>query len=69
MLSYRVLIQAKDGVTYNEESTNCNGADATIMANLYCLIPMAELRQSDFNLVLDDLVVAKVIATNQIGDS
>lgn len=39
------------------------------MANLFCLVPMSSLRASPFDLALDDLIVAVVTATNEIGTS
>jgi hypothetical protein len=55
-------------VTYDVD-TNCDGSDATVMANLFCLVPMSSLRAASFNLILDDLVVAVVTASNEIGTS
>ena len=55
-------------LTY-EADPSCDGADATVMANLFCLVPMASLRAAPFNLGLDDAVVVQVTATNGIGTS
>lgn len=53
---YTIGILTSGGVAY-EVDPSCDGADATVMANLFCLVPMASLRAAPFNLVLDDLVV------------
>jgi len=38
-------------------------------ANMFCLVPVNNLRSGNFNLQLNNLVVVTVIATNIIGDS
>ena len=50
-----------------EDTTYCNGADPQIVASLYCLIPMTELRSSPYSLLLGNLTVAKVRASNMNG--
>lgn len=66
VLSYEIKILASDGSTYATD-TSCDGSDATIKANLYCLVPMQNLRVAPFNLALGSTVVATVTATNVIG--
>jgi hypothetical protein len=63
-----VSILTSDGVT-DDVNSNCDGSDTTVMANRFCLVPMSSLREAPFNLVLDDLVVAIITATNEIGTS
>jgi hypothetical protein len=38
LLAYRVVIQQGDGV-FVEQLVHCDGSDATIMVNQYCLLP------------------------------
>jgi hypothetical protein len=45
------------------ETTSCNGADSTTFANMYCIVPMPELRSttsSGYNYVFREMVVARV---------
>jgi hypothetical protein len=67
-LSYTITILTSDGLTYATDPS-CDGADATTIANLYCTVQMSSLRAAPFELVLGDLVVATVTATNEIGTS
>ena len=45
----------------------CDGSDSTVISDTSCTILMDTLTGADFNLVLGDLVVAKVKATNEKG--
>jgi hypothetical protein len=65
--SYKILIRESDGITYSEETTNCDGLDSTIRTNRECYVPLTTLR-TDFGLEYGDLVVARARATNSIGD-
>jgi len=64
--AYAIYVKATNGSFYTSDAT-CNGTDATIRANLYCLVPISTLRAAPFSLALDDLVLAQVTATNVIG--
>ena len=67
--AYDIQILAING-SYFEETTYCNGRyDSTVIANRYCVIPMQTLTSSPFNLVQGDIVQARVLASNVIGDS
>lgn len=69
ILAYEIVIRAKSGLYYTD-TTYCNGrTDSTVIANLYCVIPMDILRATPFLLVQGDIVVVKVLAANVIGDS
>ena len=57
-----------DGLTYSATSA-CDGTSSTVITNRYCLVPMATLRASPYNLVLNSLVVSKITATNIYGTS
>lgn len=66
ILGYRITIKTFDG-DYIEDLDNCDGADQTTKANLYCIIPMATLRAEPYNLILSQTIVALVEARNIIG--
>ena len=65
---YTISIRPSGGAPYQVDPS-CDGADATVMANLFCLVPMANLRAAPFTLGLDELAVVQVTATNEIGTS
>lgn len=47
--------------------TECDGTDATVISTQTCYIFMSTLTGNDFELVLGNLVVAKVRASNEKG--
>jgi hypothetical protein len=53
--AYKILI----GPTFVENTQYCDGSDATIKANLYCLIPMTVF-SSTYGLSQGTLITAKV---------
>lgn len=55
---YKILILQNDGVTYTEQTSFCSGADATIISNMYCFVPLSVLRLSPYSLTYNSLVVA-----------
>ncbi len=60
----------KDGLTLSEELTYCNArTDNTIISNRYCVIPTSTLTAAPYLLVQGDIVRARVLAANIIGDS
>lgn len=54
-------------MTFTEDTTDCNGASSTVIANMYCLVPMSTLSSSPYNLTYGTLVVAQVQAYNADG--
>jgi hypothetical protein len=60
---YLIEVKKADG-TYLEDTTNCNGANSVILANLYCIIPMSVLKGSSYNLVYPQLVEVRASAYN-----
>lgn len=62
-LTYSVEIQQADTI-FEADLTNCGVTSSTA-----CLIPVATLRASPFNLQDSDSVTARVQSTNSIGDS
>lgn len=64
---YDVLVARQDGL-FVRESTYCDGfTSPTVLAEAYCLIPMAVLRGPSYGLVRGDIVRAKVRAHNEYG--
>ena len=59
ILAYRIYIEKQTTGTY-AESASCNGADPTIRANRYCLVPMSALVSGSFNLPLGRTVKVTV---------
>lgn len=61
LLEYKILIQAKDSVTY-AESAYCNGQDVDLIASTdpSCLVEMTELRAAPYSLSQGYVVKAKV---------
>lgn len=62
-------MRAVDGVSFYEELTNCQGNDATILAEHQCKIPQSVLQTSPFGMYWGDHVFAKVKAINVVGES
>ena len=65
--AYEILILAKDGQTWNEETLGCDGEQESIVLNRQCYVLLSTLRESPFNLVYDDLVIVKGRAKNSKG--
>ena len=66
--AYKVLVKQSDD-TFSEHQADCDASMEPVLTNLYCDVPMSVLRGSPYNLGLGDLVKAKVMATNAVGDS
>ena len=66
--AYQVLIEQSDD-QFSEHAADCDASTDPVLTNLYCDVPMNVLRGAPYNLVLGDLVRAKVKATNAVGDS
>jgi hypothetical protein len=65
---YKVYIRWSDG-TYSEETTNCDGSTADIIANTECTIPISVLMASPYSLVAGNSVYASVVCYNGVGES
>ncbi len=63
---YQIQIKKSDG-TYYEDLTFCDGSVATVISNLYCLVPMATLRAAPYNLVFGNSILARVQSHNARG--
>jgi hypothetical protein len=66
--SYTILIAQSDGA-FSEETTNCDGSNASIISSTQCTVPLSVLTTAPYSLSLGNNVNAKVIATNVKGDS
>jgi len=68
LTGFRILIKTASD-SFEEDLANCDARDQTVKANQFCLIPMITLRNAPFSLSLAELVAAKVISLNLIGES
>lgn len=67
--AYTIYVLTSDSVTYATELTNCNGLSSSIISSKSCWIPASVLRAAPFNLEWGSYVFAKIMATNELGDS
>lgn len=67
--SYTIEIRTTDAQVFDVDNFDCDGADATILANTQCTVPVATLREAPFSLAWGTGVYARIIATNWHGDS
>jgi hypothetical protein len=65
--AYKIEILDKAGTNWNEETEYCNGADAYVMGNRTCSIPMSKLYAAPFSLALADPIYVRVSAYNVNG--
>lgn len=69
IIGYKIYIIESDGVTFTQESIECDGTSQTLIDNRNCLVDLTTLRAAPYNLVLEDSVQIKVISINSYGDS
>ena len=55
-------------LTYTQ-SSECDGAQSTVMSSRTCSVFLTTLRASPYSLVKDDGVYVKIISVNLYGDS
>jgi hypothetical protein len=67
--AYRFFFLESDGVTYTEETVECDGSDSDIVSNRECQIALLTLRSAPYNLVQGDEVWVKIISINIYGES
>jgi hypothetical protein len=67
LVAYEILILTSDGTTFATDTTTCDGSTSGPLANNFCDIPMATLRDSPFNLAQGAAIVARIRAQNSIG--
>lgn len=65
--SYDIIFADSTGTNFHPIAAYCNGNSSTIVQRSYCDIPFTVFRASPFNLQQDQLIVAKMAATNTIG--
>ena len=63
---YEVTI-ADSGGTFSADSSLCDGSSASVVADLYCIIPMASLTAAPYQLAVDTVIACKVRARNARG--
>jgi len=63
------MVMTSDGVTFERETTGCNGFDANTIAFGSCLIAKNEFIAEPFNLAWGTELKVKVIARNAVGNS
>lgn len=68
LTSYSIYIRKSD-LSYSMETNYCDGSNTVILGAATCTIPFATLRASPFNLILNNPVIAYVVATNVYGNS
>jgi hypothetical protein len=65
--SYTVVFQQHDSESFVSIGSDCDGSEASILLLRYCDVSFTILREEPLNLVYNDLVVVKVLATNKVG--
>lgn len=66
---FKVFVLEIGTTTYTQESTDCVGNDATVIANKECSITISTLLAAPYNMDGGDSVYAKVSAVNFYGES
>jgi hypothetical protein len=67
--SYSIFVKENGSDTYTQESVDCDGTSASVIANRGCFIYLSTLIVEPYNLVKDESVLVKVVASNLYGDS
>jgi hypothetical protein len=68
IVSYDIEIADAAGSSYFAELTHCDGGvGSAVVTQLYCDVPVSVLRAPPYSLLLQDLVVARVRASNELG--
>ena len=66
---YRVHIRENGSSVYTQESVECDGTNADVIANRQCIVSLFTLIEDPYNLVLHESIDVKVISENLYGDS
>jgi hypothetical protein len=69
ILTYTIEIRKSDLTTFAEDLLDCDGTDADILIAASCTVQFATLRAEPYLLPWGASVYARIIATNDIGDS
>jgi hypothetical protein len=67
--AYKFFFLQKDGVTFTEESTDCDGTNPQTVASRQCQIALATLVTAPYSLVQGDSIWVKIVAINVYGES
>jgi hypothetical protein len=67
--SYRIYILEHDGVTYTEETTDCDGTNADVVNNRACTIQLNTFTSAPYSLELGESVSVNIISVNTYGES
>jgi len=67
--SYRFYVLQHDGVTYTEETTDCDGTNSDVVNNRACTIQLLTLTSAPYSLELGESVSVKIISVNTYGES
>jgi hypothetical protein len=65
--AYDIEIKVQDGSSYQAVTAYCDGTSAAVVSGLYCDVPVSVLRASPYSLDVQNLVVARVRAINELG--
>jgi len=66
----QIEIRSSDNTSFYSELLYCNGVtDTSVRARGYCVIPMSALRVAPHSLQQGNLVVARIRASNAVGNS
>lgn len=60
--AYKIEILDVTDTTWSQDLTSCNGANAIVISNLYCIVPMSTLIASPFSYPYGDLVEIRISA-------
>jgi len=63
---YEIVIGDTNGI-FVEVTSLCDGSSASVMANLYCIVPMLSFTESPLNLIITEPILAQVRARNSRG--
>jgi len=66
---YLISILQSDGVTYSEDTADCNGLVSSVVLSLSCSVPISTLKALPYSLPWGTSVQSKVSAINIVGIS
>lgn len=67
--AYTILIRHTDGVTFSEDTANCDASQSAIRDAKTCSVPISVLRASPFSNDWGSSIYVKLTATNTVGTS
>lgn len=69
IFGYIITIRQSNNVTFETETTSCDGSNPSIVASKHCSVPISTLKAASFELTWGASVFAKVVAINFYGES